>query len=972
MITPDAFARTHKRYATDVVRVALERKGVIGFIEIHESMTLLEARTVIWENVDNAPPEFQFLLDDGAPVSARQEHTQRVAAFYPCVKIRECRRVASPRSQSVSPWRQSIALRAAACSESSAVDLAANSSEKISVWTPSGDEFTVWVSEQYTFQQLRVDAARYWNVSAANVALVDAEGCLWPEQARILSVMSLDELLRRKIILDQKGGTARARSTRGDTSFVITSRSPSQAPTWRSIRASSVAVRKSPPMSAAALAAVTEDTSKRPAETLWLIFTFYCVNGDCLELEYIRAHQFNKLLRDAQVLGSSGGLTAAMADIIYTSETKGKPHSIGKMNYDEFLNALVKVAVARQCKHPRQLLGTADEEALFQRLVVDHILPLASRWPSHLWADHTAQLRSTELVSFISKFMDSLLDIFMFYAKSHVLHAVSGIKEFHMSYADYLRFFSDFAIANLQVSSVDAAQVFVAACLSPPMHDAIVAPSAAANEDDNDDERVGETPGSSFVRVESEDGSANALAAASTTTAATIRRLIKAAEGLVIFVPADAQIGRICMSFSAFLDALGRLGLTSFSKTKTVRPLQAVKAVFHHLSRGLTRSRVLEILHNHGSTSIHSAKLYSGSVSFNNKFLDMWRYEGSPDYLTGRDDAIGLGAERAVGLAATTAETAALAVAGRTSVISPTSSASNAPVSPSRRLTSSPALFHDRVVPNGAGRGREALDRLVHNAFIRNAITQTSKVDQLQGSSLVGGEGLGTAATVAGAPGSNGANTASGSIVNRSDTQQTAPCHASASSGGVPASTFSLVLAHGESHDHVAGKEKKITDPRRECSTGSLAVQSLPLEDEKAVFESILLKGGVFKKYGQWGNPHRRFVWCPKEFDAIYWRAINKKSSLSKDGIAVSSLIAVLPGNSPRTRYAFMKHLSDGTYSLHGAPLKQQLMTRRTFCLEQSARSVAACRWWRKTDVLTSKPTRRRRAICGCGRSCTS
>ncbi|KAJ0399671.1 hypothetical protein ATCC90586_003572 [Pythium insidiosum] len=876
MITPDAFARTHKRYATDVVRVALERKGVIGFIEIHETMTLLEARAVIWENVDNAPPEFQFVLDDGTPVSARQENSQRVAAFYPCVKIRECRRLASPRSQSVSPGRQSLALRggdlptadASAC-------VGISSSEKISVWTPAGDEFTVWVSEDYTFQQLRVDAARYWNVAAAHVALVDAEGCLWPEQARILSVMGIDELLRRKVILEQKGGAAatrrerlgiRTRSARGDGSVLA------RTTAWRSIRGSSL-IRKSPPPSSLA------QDGKSPAETLWLIFTFYCVNGDCLELEYIRAHQFNKLLRDSQVLGGSGGLTAAMADIIYTSETKGKPHSIGKMNYDEFLNALVKVAVARQCKQPRQLLGADEEEALFQRLVVDHILPLASRWPSHLWEEHTAQLRSTELVSFISKFMDSLLDIFMFYAKSHVLHAVSGVKEFHMSYADYQRFVSDFAIANLQVSSVDAAQVFVAACLSPPIHDAIVAASSAG--DDDDDDRV-ETPGGSFVRVDSDQGSVNALSQSAASMTTAIRRLTKAAEGLVIYVSPEAQIGRICMSFSAFLDALGRLGLTSFSKTKTVRPLQAVKAVFHHLSRGLTRSRVLEILHNHGSTSIHSAKLYSGSVSFNNKFLDMWRYEGSPDYLTGRDDSVGLHAERSASLAPAAADAMGLGIARRTPMISPTSIPNNAPASPSRRLTSSPALFHDRVVPSGAGRGREALDRLVHSAFIRNAATQ-SKVDQLQVGTLVCGDLTGRGPSVASALAGSGAI-----------------------AGGAKGSDDDV-----EGRAVAVAQDKKTSDPRRDGSASSLAGVTLPLEDEKAVFESILLKGGVFKKYGQWGNPHRRFVWCPKEFDGIYWRAINKKSSLSKEGIAVSSLIAVLPGNSPRTRYAFMKHLSD-------------------------------------------------------------
>ncbi|KAE9138108.1 hypothetical protein PF005_g1342 [Phytophthora fragariae] len=53
-------------------------------------------------------------------------------------------------------------------------------------------------------------------------------------------------------------------------------------------------------------------------------------------------------------------------------------------------------------------------------------------------------------------------------------------------------------------------------------------------------------------------------------------------------------------------------------------------------------------------------------------------------------------------------------------------------------------------------------------------------------------------------------------------------------------------------------------------------------------------------------NRHHR-----SDFDAIYWRPLNKKSTLTKDGITVTSMISVLPGNSVRTRYAFMKHLSD-------------------------------------------------------------
>ncbi|KAI9990301.1 hypothetical protein PInf_002367 [Phytophthora infestans] len=109
MMSPEAFGRTHKRHVTDIIRVALERKGVIGFIDVHDGMTLLEARTLIWENVEDAPAEFQFVLDDGVPVSARQEETQNISSFYPLVRIREqhARRGPTPSPLS-SPRRETM------------------------------------------------------------------------------------------------------------------------------------------------------------------------------------------------------------------------------------------------------------------------------------------------------------------------------------------------------------------------------------------------------------------------------------------------------------------------------------------------------------------------------------------------------------------------------------------------------------------------------------------------------------------------------------------------------------------------------------------------------------------------------------------------------------------------------------------------------------------------------------------------
>lgn len=247
MMSPEAFGRTHKRHVTDIVRVALERKGVIGFIDVHDGMTLLEARTLIWENVEDAPAEFQFVLDDGAPVSARQEGTQKIAYFYPMVRIRELRRGPAP-SPLASPRRTTAGVGATKTN----MNPSPSSSEKVCVSTASGEEFHVWITDDYTFQQLRRDAARYWNIPGGEVALADGEGCLWPEQAKILSLMSVEDLHNKGIILEYKGGTIAAKAPNSvslkDAMSAATVGRDKRPSARRAVSASALSVSLPPPI----------------------------------------------------------------------------------------------------------------------------------------------------------------------------------------------------------------------------------------------------------------------------------------------------------------------------------------------------------------------------------------------------------------------------------------------------------------------------------------------------------------------------------------------------------------------------------------------------------------------------------------------------------------------------------------------------------------------------------------------------
>lgn len=948
MMAPETLAQSQARAVTDVVRVALERRGVIGFIETRDGMTLAEARTLVWENVEDAPQEFQFVLDDGVPVSARQETTQRVASFYPVVKIRECRR--SRPAPAASPPRPPLvrggsATRDGEATSSGPASLSAASSDKVCVVTASGDEFRTWIAEDYTFQQLRRDAARYWHLPAGQVALTDADGCLWPEQAKILSVMGIAELHERKVVLEYKAG-ALARGSdaacgRRKTQTGLLHRSQSLSASLPTTPASVALARTS---SARRLRSATcerplvapDDASSdplerhrvadSPVEQLWRIFTFYCVNGDSMELECIKAHQFNRLLRDARVF--SGGLTPAMVDIIYMSETKGKPQSSAKMSYNEFLNALVKVAHALH--HTRgagskHLRDAEDEDAHFQQLVTEHILPRASRWPTHLWDEHTQRLRKPEVVAFVSKFLEPLLEMFMFYARSHAVHPSTGVKEFYMSYADYQRFVNDFAFANLQLSSVEAAQVFIASCSSPPFHAPLFALStgeADVSGSPSQDAEARDTGLSPSVWASSSaESTGNGSSTSAGSFVATIQRVLESVEGIVAYTFPENQVGKMCMGVSAFLDSLGRTGLAAFAKTRPLKTIHCVKGVFHHLSRGLTRSRVLEILRTHGPTSMRATKFYSGTVAFNNRFLDMWRYEGSPDYLMG--DMLGVGGSMAPSKLGGAASGGGGAVrgtagaAGRQASDKPVLAASQtlgvatSSSTALRRAPPSMALDDKGTAVGGGGRGREALDRLVRNTFLRNAAAEAVGVQ---------------------APATSKTSLPSIADADAVLAEGTAGDLAIGSAGNAAEFSTSLSTIEGEEDDGCevrspvlvggdpgapAAVEKKPEAPSSPSggAGGHLAVVPPPVpmpRDDRSFYESVLLKGGVFKKYGQWGNPHRRFVWLARDSDTVFWRPVDKKNALVKEGVPVAAVVAVLPGNSTRTRYAFMKHLSDG------------------------------------------------------------
>lgn len=101
-------------------------------------------------------------------------------------------------------------------------------------------------------------------------------------------------------------------------------------------------------------------------EELWNIFTYYSLHGDPLDPEYIKSSQFVRMCKDCEILGQEG-ITAPDVQVVYRAEVRrahqlavkrveeqnamsplqraaGPPPAADKMNYNSFLNALMKLS----------------------------------------------------------------------------------------------------------------------------------------------------------------------------------------------------------------------------------------------------------------------------------------------------------------------------------------------------------------------------------------------------------------------------------------------------------------------------------------------------------------------------------------------------------------------------------------------------------------------------------------------------
>ena len=143
-------------------------------------------------------------------------------------------------------------------------------------------------------------------------------------------------------------------------------------------------------------------------QELWNIFTFYTLHGNPQYPDLLKASQFVKLAKDCQMLRRN--VTAADINVVYTAEVKRKDRQMSEvqkmMSYNDFLNALMRISTRVYPTAP-----SVDEA--FQQLLMENVLPLASRRSPDPVAIHLEKEGVREILDY---FGDAIHSIFQFYA----------------------------------------------------------------------------------------------------------------------------------------------------------------------------------------------------------------------------------------------------------------------------------------------------------------------------------------------------------------------------------------------------------------------------------------------------------------------------------------------------------------------------------------------------------------------------
>ncbi|GMH79654.1 hypothetical protein TrVE_jg13677 [Triparma verrucosa] len=166
---------------------------------------------------------------------------------------------------------------------------------------------------------------------------------------------------------------------------------------------------------------------------LWNIFTYYTLHGNALDPEHLALTQMVQLARDVQLLDGTlikTPLRKPDIELVFISLVKkrtlgkgaqvnpdsGLSNSVDKLTYNEFLTCLLKLSAKLYPSSAEQ-----SAEAAFQQLLMENVLPLASR-RSPKSIDVVLE-NDTSVKELHKYFKASLTKIFEYYASSGMASA---------------------------------------------------------------------------------------------------------------------------------------------------------------------------------------------------------------------------------------------------------------------------------------------------------------------------------------------------------------------------------------------------------------------------------------------------------------------------------------------------------------------------------------------------------------------
>jgi hypothetical protein len=236
-----------------------------------------------------------------------------------------------------------------------------------------------------------------------------------------------------------------------------------------------------------------EEESMGVETELWLIFTHYALHSSPLSPMGLAVTQLQRFAKDCRMLDGRR-LTAADTHLIFTtmmkkrlsgpsatrrrrgrhqllgslsSETVGgamsmrlklskEEESNSKLTYSEFLNSLVLMA--------RKLFGSSitspSVDSMLQRLLMEHVLPLAQR--RRVSPSATSRLSHVAVEEILQLYRPALQKIFQFYANGSP--ALPG--EVTLSYQGFVGFASSVGLSGGTISTLDVGDMYLS-CVAP-------------------------------------------------------------------------------------------------------------------------------------------------------------------------------------------------------------------------------------------------------------------------------------------------------------------------------------------------------------------------------------------------------------------------------------------------------------------------------------------------------------------------